>query len=179
MKYDEILRVIGQELDSLKPTAYEVVCYGNCYLVRCRVKHDPATAKEQENKVKRLPAFLRLWREKEKPSDTGTAEAAHPAIVELFYHLDDIKRLAEDHRRPPTDPDAMPDAYSFSYILGVVGESVDRKPNARLLFASNRGQEGQKIVVLYQTEQGTRALEEYPISGFYDLWVQEYVKKKR
>ncbi len=67
----------------------------------------------------------------------------------------------------------------FSYTLGAVGELVDRKPNARLLFASNRGQEGQKIVVLYDTERGIRSLEEYPISGLYDLWVQQYVKRKK
>jgi hypothetical protein len=179
MNYSTILSVIGQEMESLRPEAYEVVCYGNSYLVRCRVKPDPANTKEEEKKVSRLPAFLRLWKEKEKPAASDTVDRVDPTMVELFYYLDDIKRLEESRQAKPSDPNAMPDPYSFSYTLGAVGDFVDRKPNARLLFASNRGQEGQKIVILYETERGIRALEEYPISGIYDLWVQQYVKKKK
>ena len=68
---------------------------------------------------------------------------------------------------------------SFSFTLGAVGEFLDRKPDARLLFASNRGHEGREIVILYETGQGARTLEEYPISGLYDLWVKQYVHKKK
>lgn len=177
MTYSSILRVLGQELDSLKPAAYEVVCYGNSYLVRCRVKQDQPNAKADEKKVRRLPAFLRLWREEEKPPSQNAGEGAF-MNVEFFYDLEHIKRLDEERKEPRGDPNALPDPYSFSYTLGAVGELADRKPNGRLLFISNRGQEGQKIVVLYATERG-RTLEEYPISGLYDLWVQQYMKKKK
>jgi hypothetical protein len=177
MNYSTILRVLGQELDSLKPAAYEVVCYGNSYLVRCRVKQDQPNAKADEKKVRRLPAFLRLWREEEKPPSQTADEGAF-MNVEFFYDLEDIKRLDEERKAPRGDPNALPDPYSFSYTLGAVGGLVDRKLNARLLFASNRAQEGQKIVILVETERG-RTLEEYPISGFYDLWVQQYMKKKK
>ena len=176
MNYSTILNVIGQKLESLKPIAYEVVCYGHSYLVRCRVKQDPATTKADEKKVRGLGSFLRLWREEVKPPSQTDEEAF--MNVEFFYDLEDIKQLDEERQASRSDPNAMPDPYSLSYTLGAVGELVDRKPSARLLFASNRGQEGQKIVVLYQTERG-RALEEYPISGLYDLWVQKYMKKKK
>jgi hypothetical protein len=53
---------------------------------------------------------------------------------------------------------------------------LDRKPDARLLFASNRDQE---IVILYETKGGIRNLEEYPISTIYEFWVKEYVKRKK
>ncbi len=176
MNYSTILRVLGQELDSLEPAAYEVVCYGNSYLLRCRVKQDQSNTKADEKKVRKLPAFLRLWREKEKPLSENAEEEAF-MNVELFYELEDIKRL-DQRKASQVDPNALPSPYSFSYTLGAVGEFADRKPNARLLFASNRGQEGQKIVILYATERG-RTLEEYPISGLYDLWVQQYMKKKK
>jgi len=177
MNYSTILHVIGQELDSVRPEAYEIVCYGNSYLVRYRVKQDPATTKADEKKVRGLAAFLRLWREEEKPPSQTAGEGAF-MNVEFFYDLEDIKRLDQERKVPQGDPNVMPDPYSPSYTLGAVGELVDRKPNARLLFASNRGQEGQKIVILYETERG-RTLEEYPISGLYDLWVQQYMKKKK
>jgi hypothetical protein len=178
MNYSTILSVIGQKLESLQPLAYEVVCYGNSYLVRCRVKQDQPNAKAEEKKVRGLPAFLRLWREKEKSPGSETAEEGAFMNVEFFYDLEDVKHLDEERKALRSDPDALPDPYSVSYTLGAVGELVDRKPNTRLLFASNRGQEGQKIVILYQTERG-RTLEEYPISGLYDLWVQQYVRKKK
>ena len=78
MNYSRILRVIGQRLDPLRPETYEVVCYGNCYLVRCRVKEYGKGKKEEEKKVRGLAAFLRLWREPENPGigekpDLGTS----------------------------------------------------------------------------------------------------------
>ena len=180
MNYSTILRVIVQELEPLRPAAYEVVCYGNCYLVRCRVKEDPSKKKDEEKKIRKFPAFLRLWREEEKPPIPETANQGASMNVEFFYYLEDIKRLDEERGAPRRDSDAMPDPYSFSFTLGAVGDFLDRKPDARLLFASNRGQqEGRKIVILYETGQGSRALEEYPISGLYDLWVRQYVHKKK
>ncbi len=178
MNYSTILHILGQELDSLKPVAYEVVCYGHSYLLRCRVKQDQANAKAHEKKVRKLPAFLRLWKEEEKPPSQNAGEGAFMNL-EFFYTLEDVKQLEENRKAPQGEASALPDPYSFSYTLGAVGELVDRKPSARLLFASNRGQEGQKIVVLYDTERGIRSLEEYPISGLYDLWVQQYVKRKK
>ena len=179
MNYSTILRVIGQELEPLRPEAYEIVCYGNSYLVRCRVKEDPAKKKDEEKKIRKLPSFLRLWREEEKPAVPETVGSGPSMNVELFYYLEDIERLDEQHETPQGDPGAMPDPYSFSFTLGAVGEFLDRKPDARLLYASNRAQEGREIVILYETGQGTRTLEEYPISGLYDLWVRQYVHKKK
>jgi len=179
MNYSTILRVIGQEMEPLRPEAYEVVCYGNCYLVRCRVKEDSSKKKDEEKKIRKLPAFLRLWREEEKPPIPETVSQGASMNVEFFYYLEDIKRLDEQRGAPRNDPDAMPDPYSFPFTLGAVGDFLDRKPDARLLFASNRGQEGREIVILYETGQGTRNLEEYPISGLYDLWVKQYVQKKK
>ena len=179
MNYSTILRVVGEQLESLRPEAYEVVCYGNCYLVRCRVKEDPATKKDEEKKIRRLPGFLRLWREEEKPPVTESAIPAASMNVEFFHSLEDLERLAEQRGAPQGDPNAMPDPYSFSFTLGSVGDVLDRKPAARLLFASNRGHEGQVIVILFETGQGKRTLEEFPISGLYDLWVRQYVHKKK
>ncbi|HYV72470.1 MAG TPA: hypothetical protein VE970_20500, partial [Pseudolabrys sp.] len=63
-----------------------------------------------------------------------------------------------------------------SNTLRTVGAFLDRKPDAKLLFASNRGQE---VVILYETNGGVRHLEEYPISGIYEFWIKEYVKRKK
>jgi hypothetical protein len=176
MNYSKILRVVGQKLEPLRPETYEVVCYGNCYLVRCRVKEDSQGKKEEEKKVRGLAAFLRLWREPENPSVCEKPNESTSMNVEFLYSLEELNHEDEEHKEPRSDPNAMPDPYSLSNTLRSVGEFLDRKPDIKLLFASNRGQE---IVILYETRGGVRNLEEYPISTIYEFWVKEYVKRKK
>jgi len=176
MNYSRILRVVGQKLEPLRPETYEVVCYGNCYLVRCRVKEESQGKKEEEKKVRGLAAFLRLWREPENPTSRENPNEGTSMNVEFLYSLEELSRQDEERKEPRRDPNAMPDPYSLSNTLRSVGEFLDRKADVKLLFASNRGQE---IVILYETQGGVRNLEGYPISTLYDLSVKTYVKRKR
>jgi hypothetical protein len=166
MNYSRILRVVGQKLEPLRPETYEVVCYGNCYLVRCRVK--------EEKKVRGLAAFLRLSREQENPHISQNLKKGTSVQAEFLYSLEELNRQDEERKEP--SPDAMPDPYSLSNTLRAVGEFLDHKADAKLLFASNHGQE---VVILYETKGGVRNLEEYPISTLYDLSVKKYVKRKK
>src|SRR6516165_10545715 len=172
MNYSRILRVVGQKLEPLRPETYEVVCYGNCYLVRCRVKEESQSKKEEEKKVRGLAAFLRLWREPENLTTRKNPNEGTSMNVEFLYSLEELSRQDEERKEPRRDPNAMPDPYSFSNTLRSVGEFLDRKADVKLVFASNRGQE---IVILYETQGGVRNLEEYPISTLYDLSVKTYV----
>jgi hypothetical protein len=176
MNYSRILRVVGQKLEPLRPETYEVVSYGNCYLVRCRVKEDSQGKKEEEKKVRGLAAFLRLWREPENLTVREKPNESTSMNVEFLYSLEDLNHEDEEHKEPRCDANAMPDPYSLSNTLRSVGEFLDRKPDAKLLFASNHGQE---VVILYETRGGVRHLEEYPISTIYEFSVKEYVKRKK
>jgi hypothetical protein len=176
MNYSRILRVVGQKLEPLRPETYEVVCYGNCYLVRCRVKEDKQSSKEEEKKVRGLAAFLRLWREPDNPGTGRKPNEGTSMNVEFLYSLDELSRQDEERQGPRRGGNEMPDPYSLSNVLRAVGAFLDRKPDIKLLFASNRGQE---IVILYETNHGVRNLEEYPISVIYEFWVKEYVKRKK
>jgi hypothetical protein len=176
MNYSTILRVIGQKLEPLQPETYEVVCYGNSYLVRCRVKEDNQDRKEKEKQVRRLASFLRLWREPERPVIRENPNVGSFMNVELLYSLEELNRQDEERKKPRRDPDAMPDPYRLSNTLRAVGEFLDRKPDAKLLFVSNRRQE---VTILYETKRGGRSLEEFPISTLYDFVVKQYVKRKK
>jgi hypothetical protein len=176
MNYSRILRVVGQRLEPLRPETYEVVCYGNCYLVRCRVKEDSQGNKQEEKKIRGLAAFLRLWREPKNPGIGENLNKGTSMNVEFLYSLEELNHEDEERKEPRRDPNAMPDSYSLSNTLRAVGEFLDRKPDVKLLFASNRGQE---VVVLYETKGGIRNLEEYPISTLYDLSVKKYVQRKK
>ena len=176
MNYSRILRVIGQTLEPLRPETYEVVSYGNCYLVRCRVKQDRQGKKDEEKKVRGLAAFLRLWREPENPSIGASPNEGTSMNVEFLYSLEELSRQDEELKEPRRAANAMPDPYSLSNTLRAVGAFLDRKPDIKLLFASNHGQE---VVILYETKGGVRHFEEYPISTIYEFWVKEYVKRKK
>ena len=176
MNYSSILRVVGQKLEPLRPETYEVVCYDNCYLVRCRVKQDTKDKKAEEKRVRGLAAFLRLWREPENPSTGEKPNEGTSMNVEFLYSVEELTRQDEELKEPRTDASATPEPYSLSNTLRTVGAFLDRKPDAKLLFASNRGQE---VVILYETNGGVCHLEEYPISGIYEFWIKEYVKRKK
>jgi hypothetical protein len=176
MNYSRILRVIGQRLEPLRPETYEVVSYGNCYLVRCRVKQDRQGKKDEEKKVRGLAAFLRLWREPENPSIGESPNEGTSMNVEFLYSLEELNRQDEERQEPRRAANEMPDPYSLSNTLRAVGAFLDRKPDIKLLFASNHGQE---VVILYETKGGVRHFEEYPISTIYEFWVKEYVKRKK
>jgi len=176
MSYSRILRVVGQRLEPLRPETYEVVSYGNCYLVRCRVKENSQGKKEEEKKVRGLAAFLRLWREQESPSTRENPNEGTSMNVEFLYSLEELNRQDEERKEPRGDPNAMPDPYSLSNTLRTVGEFLDRKPDSKLLFACSHGQE---IVILYETKDGARNLEQYPISTIYEFWIKRYVHSKK
>ena len=106
----------------------------------------------------------------EKP-DQGTS-----MNVEFLYSLEELNRQNEERKEQTHNLNAMSDPYSLSNTLRSVGQFLDRKHDAKLLFASNRGQE---VVILYETKGGVRNLEEYPISTIYEFWVKEYVKRKK
>lgn len=176
MNYSKILRVVGHTLEPLRPETYEVVSYGNCYLVRCRVKEDSSDKKAEEKKVRGLGAFLRLWREPETPSIDEKPNESTSMNVEFLYSLEELNCQDEELKEPRHDANQMPDPYSLSNTLRAVGAFLDRKPGIKLLFASNRGQQ---IAILSETRDGVRNLEEYPISALYEFQVREYIKRKK
>src|SRR5262245_23328380 len=137
MNYSSILRVIGQKLEPLRPETYEVVCYGNCYLVRCRVKQNSQANKEEEKKVRGLTAFLRLWREPASPSIDEKPNDGSSMNVEFLYSVEELTSQDEELKEPRRDANATPDPYSLSNTLRTVGAFLDRKPGIKLLFVSN------------------------------------------
>jgi len=96
--------------------------------------------------------------------------------VEFLYSLEELNCQDEQRKEPKRDPDAIPDPYSLSNTLDAVGEFLDRKLDAKLLFACSHGQE---IVILFETKDGARNLEQYPISTIYEFQIKRYVHSKK
>jgi hypothetical protein len=165
--YSNTLRAIGQVLEKFHAQAYDIVCYDNCYLVRYQTQ-------ERQRKVKSFPNFLRLWRDEVEPN-AGGPNRRPPMNVELIYTSKDIERLDEQEKAGRRVAKGMPNPHSISNLLRGAGKTVDAKKNSRLLLASNHDH---TVVVIYQTPNGARKVEEHPVSELYDAWVQTYLKRK-
>ncbi|HEU4342594.1 MAG TPA: hypothetical protein VFU31_13585 [Candidatus Binatia bacterium] len=159
--YSQTLRVIGQVLESFKAESFDIVCHGDAYLVRCLTKH----------RNRGLSKLLRRWKEQHLPR--GGFGAKPFMNVELLYSLNDIKGLDAQGKAKRRDPHGMPDPFGLSSILRAAGEFVNRK--GRLLLGSSRDQH---VLVLYETPEGVRKMEEYQQSWFYDFCVGMYLKRK-
>jgi hypothetical protein len=166
--YAKTLRVIGQVLDSFRAKAYDIVCYGNCYLVRCQTQ-------EKERLIKALPNFLRLWREEPQREVTLAEGQRSPMNVELIYSLKEVETLDDQGKARRRDPRGMPNPHSLSNMLRCVGRTLNAKRCPRLLLASNHDH---TVVIIYQNSNGTRRVEEHPVTELYDTWVQTYLKRK-
>lgn len=167
LDYSQTLRVIGQALESLKPEAFDTVCYHSCYLVRCRTR-------QTEKKLRDLARILRVWKH-ENPRPAGFGE--RPSMnLELLYTLKDIQLLEEQGKSRQCDPRGIPDPFSLSNILRAVGWFLNRKSGCRLLLVSSHGHQ---IGVVYETSHGVRRADEYTTFALYDFWVKMYTKKMR
>lgn len=164
LDYAQTLRVVGQVLESFNAEAYDVVRHGNHYLVRCRMK---------QSKIRGLSSILLMWRRQNLPH---TGPGQRPSMnTELLYTLQDIQRIDEQGKEKRRDPRGNPDPFSLPSILRATGDFLDRKGNCRLLLVSSHNRH---VVVLFETPQGVRKVEDYQLSSFYEFWVGMYVKRK-
>ena len=177
MNYSTILRVIGQNLEPVRPETYEVVCYGNSYLVRCQIKEETEGKRQKEKQVRGLASFLRLWREPENPVSRQNPSPPETFMnVEFLYSLEELNRQDEARKKPRRPLNEMPDPYGMSNALRAVGEFLDRKADAKLLFATKHRQE---VVILYEINHGDRKLQTFPLSMLYEFVLKQYVKRKK
>ncbi|MGH7847256.1 MAG: hypothetical protein ACREQW_19080 [Candidatus Binatia bacterium] len=164
LDYARTLRVVGQVLESLNAEAYDVIRHGNHYLIRCQTK---------QSKARGLSSILRMWK---RQNLSHTAPGQRPLMnTELLYTLEDIQRLDEQGKEKRCDLHGSPDPFCLSSILRATGDFLNRKGNCRLLLVSSHDHQ---VVVLFETPQGVRKLEDYQLPSFYEFWVGMYVKRK-
>jgi hypothetical protein len=96
--------------------------------------------------------------------------------LELLFTLRDIQLLEEQGKDRRRDPRGMPEPYSLSNILRVIGWFLDDQSGARLILACYHHFQ---VNLIYETSQGVRRLEEYATSVLYDYWVKLYLRKKQ
>jgi hypothetical protein len=104
-----------------------------------------------------------------------TASPPSSVALVLRYTLDDVdwlERRGQGRRRRWR---GMPNPYSLSQMLRVVGSYIDHR-GGRLLEVARRGQ---WVTIQYNTARGQRKQEEHLDSSIYDLSVQMFLHRER
>jgi len=174
LDYTRHLRVIGQDLETLRLKTFNLECTGDAYLV-----WSPSGTAEENQPVARVSKnrLQKLWKKKAQPRSHGHEERfTLPSSVSTKryrYSFRDIERMeyeSRSHRRRKT---SITDGHSLSQLLRTVGAVVGQR-RERLLGIS---WQDFSISVVVETTQGQRQIDVFRPDNVYDLWVRMYLRR--
>jgi hypothetical protein len=158
--YTQLLRPLGQALESLQMQSFSLRMDGDAVIV-CGRKHRD----QPVDKLSRR-GFWQLLR------SSQPAEIEEDETIELRYTPEQLNHMDEEGRSKRGDL-SSPNAHSVSQVVRAVGALVDQK-QARLL--SVRKDE-QKIEIEYESPLKGRVTEEFTAATLYEFWVRMYLKR--
>ena len=173
--YAQILRAIGQALETLKLQSFEVEPVEEGFSVRGNIALGGDAIGDGEVNRSQLRA---IWGElpdlKRAADEPARIEGSiTTTTVELRYTIRDIERLDYEGQLRRLDPNRVADAGSLSQILRCIGAYLNQK-RARLL---KLAREGEAVLLEYETSLGSQMKESFALSDLYDLWVRMYMQR--
>ena len=174
LDYPRHLRVIGQDLETLRLKTFNLECTGDSYLVWSR----SSAAEEERNPLSRLGKnrLQKLWKNKSQPRSRAQEERfTLPSSVQAKrykYCLRDIERM-EYESRSRRRKSGITDGHSLSQLLRTIGALVGQR-HERLLGIS---WQDFSINIVVQTTQGQRRIDVFRPDNLYDLWVRMYLRR--
>ena len=173
--YAQVLRAIGQALETLKLQSFEVEPVGEDFSVRGNIALSGAVI--GAGQVGRNP-LRAIWGDVPNPKRVATVPARIGAsgastTVELRYTIRDVERLEYEGQSRRTDANRVEDAASLSQNLRCIGAYLNQK-QARLLKIARHGE---AVWLEYETTLGSQMKESFALSGLYDLWVRMYMQR--
>jgi hypothetical protein len=164
--YSQLLRPIGQVLESLGVQSFVLTLEGDDFSVR---GHKPSS-----NETKALRAIWNLLSGTKFSS--GGKPASSSGVLELRYSPDDIAQLegeAREKRHASTRSEA-PEPNEISQILRACGAFVDQK-RGRVLTVKKADQ---SITIEYESAQGQKVSDQFTVASLYDFYVKMYLKRR-
>ncbi|HEY7167675.1 MAG TPA: hypothetical protein VIB79_24160 [Candidatus Binatia bacterium] len=159
LSYSQTLRVIGQFLESVKPTEFDLQFHGNEIALRYK-----AVETVQEPAAKSRFSFL-----------SGTPQVKTQKIdSSREYSSEDISAADREAQSRRTDAEGNADFYSLSQTLRTLGTYVEHR-NLRLLAINWNGSTLRLELV---TTDGVRKVEEHPVSSFHDYFLRMSLRRK-
>lgn len=166
--YQNILRAIGQGLENLDVTLFELEILGNHYVVSGKCKKANVLDAPQ---ARLLRSFLRLFRNVNKIKTTEISELERFNFDGLRFTRSDIelldrkgKVLRSSRVRRPPNPD------SISQVLRMTGAYLDLNHSQLQRLSWH-----DRILTLWHiNELGIEAKEEFTPLDLYDVWLHQW-----
>jgi len=173
--YGRHLRIIGQDLENLQFTRFNLEFTGDAYLVWAR----PESGTGEQNPLLRISRrrLQKLWKNRMEPRTVGHQEtytdaSEHPAR-RLRYSLQDLDRIERDRRQLRRGLSGNADGHGLSQLLRTIGELLEQR-NERLLGIS---WQELSISMIAENSQGRKGIDVFRPDNLYDLWVKMYLKR--
>ncbi len=173
--YAQPLRAIGQALEILNLTTFELEPTGDDFYVRGVLPASHPALGEDGRTLEKLSVVWGSLPPREQENTDSETTAAAPVLmpIELQYTPKDVDRLEQEGQARRTDVYRVPDTASLSQVLRCIGAYVNQKP-ARLVKLIR---DLDAVTIEYETSLGTELRETFAASALYDLWVRMYMQR--
>ena len=175
LDYARHLRAIGQDLEILQFSQFNLEFTGDAYLV---------WVKPGENSERSLPLLRigksrlqKLWRNRIPPRTIAQEEtfslSASRTGRRLRYSVQELDRIEREQRARRRLKSASADGHSLSQLLRTLGDLLGQRSDRLLGIAW----QDLSIGVVLETPQGRKEIEVFRPDNLYDLWVRMYLKR--
>ena len=173
--YARHLRAIGQDLENLHLSTFNLECTGSAYLVWARSEEQS----ESSNPLFRISRnrLQKLWRNKMPPRILGQEEPYKLPSAEtgrrLRYSVAELDRIEREQRARRRQQSGTADGHSLSQLLRTIGDLAGQK-NERLLGVS---WQELSVSMVVETPEGRKEIDVFRPDNLYDQWVRMYLRR--
>jgi hypothetical protein len=171
--YARHLRAIGQDLENLRLTRFNLECVGNVYLVWPRPDSIDTQSRSSILTNRRL---RKLWQNRSAPRSQGRKEyiTVNPLhhIKRYRYTSHEIETIEKAGQRRRC-LSTMTDGHSQSQLLRTVGGLLSQR-NQKLLGIA---WQELSVSVVFESDRGRREIDVFRLDHLYDLWVRMYLRR--
>jgi hypothetical protein len=172
--YARHLRAIGQDLENLHLSTFNLEYVGDAYLVWVRVDHETDPHPVFRISKNRLQ---KLWRNKMPARPFGHEERDGRSQSEtgkrLRYSVQELDRIELEQRARRQQQSGNTDGHRLSQLLRTVGDLVSERGERLLGIAWQE----LSVSVVVEKSNGRKEIDVFRPDNLYDLWVRMYLKR--
>ena len=168
------MRAIGQDLENLHLSTFNLEYVGDAYLVWVR-----SEGEVEANPVLRISKnrLRKLWRNKMPALPIGHEEPDQRSQSEtgrrLRYSVRELDRIEREQRARRRRQSGSADGHRLSQLLRTVGDLVNQRGERLLGIAWQE----LSVSVVVETPTGRKDIDVFRPDNLYDLWVRMYLKR--
>jgi hypothetical protein len=174
--YARHLRAIGQDLEVLRFSYFNLEFTGDAYLVWIKSVDNPENDRPPLMRISRN-RLQKLWRNRTPPRTIGREESYPISSSQtgrrLRYSVQELDRIERDQRARRRRQSGNADGHCLSQLLRTLGNLLGQRSERLLGIAWQE----LSIGVVLETPQGRKEIEVFRPDNLYDLWVTMYLKR--